>query len=397
MKHKRHAEIAGGGFTGLTLAAALARNGWSVRVHERAPQVRDFGAGIWLWENGVRVLKAIGAADEALSGCTEVPDWRSWDRQGHLIDHIAFGPPYSRVFCMPREQLLQAMLAAATRAGAEVLTNSEAVSAEPRGKLVTSDGISWEADLVAAADGVRSKVRDSLGLLASQHRHIDGAIRLLVPHVASEYDAVESGRIREWWRGSRRVLYTPCNRDIFYICLTMLAKDRDATAVPVCKDVWKRSFPHLESIINRFGEEGRYDRFETTKLKRWSKGRVAVLGDAAHSMSPGLGQGCGTSIVNALTLANMLQDDSDISRVLDHWEANQRELAEHTQRWSRITWPLIPWPAWCARAYYNLPAGAAWIARQRRRPSEHIVYGTEGMSQWMPAEELAAEEGNQTE
>ena len=65
MKQKRHAEIAGGGFTGLTLAAALARNGWSVRVHERAPQVRDFGAGIWLWENGVRVLKAIGAADAA--------------------------------------------------------------------------------------------------------------------------------------------------------------------------------------------------------------------------------------------------------------------------------------------------------------------------------------------
>jgi 2-polyprenyl-6-methoxyphenol hydroxylase-like FAD-dependent oxidoreductase len=177
----------------------------------------------------------------------------------------------------------------------------------------------------------------------------------------------------------------------------MLAKDRDATTVPVHKDVWKRSFPHRESIINRFGEEGRYDRFETTKLKRWSKGRVAVLGDAAHSMSPGLGQGCGTSIVNALTLANMLQDDSDISRVLDHWEANQRELAEHTQRWSRITWPLIPWPAWCARAYYNLPAGAGWIARQRRRPSEHIVYGTEDMPQWMPAEELAAEEGRQTE
>jgi 2-polyprenyl-6-methoxyphenol hydroxylase-like FAD-dependent oxidoreductase len=384
MKQKRHAEIAGGGFTGLTLATALAGHGWSVRVHERAPQVRDFGAGIWLWENGVRVLNAIGAADEALSGCTEVPDWRSWDRHGRLIDQIAFGPPYSRVFCMPREQLLQAMLAAAVRAGAEVVTGSEAVAAEPGGKLVTADGTSWPADLVAAADGVRSKVRDSLDLLASRHSHIDGAIRLLVPHVASEYDAVESVRIKEWWGGSRRVLYTPCNREIFYICLTMLARDREATAVPVRKDVWKRSFPHLESIIDRFSEEGRYDRFETTKLKRWSKGRVVVLGDAAHSMSPGLGQGCGTSIVNALTLANMLEDDTDITRVFERWEASQRPLAEHTQRWSKITWPLIPWPAWCARAYYNLPAGAAWISRQRRRPSEHIVYGTEKLAQWMP-------------
>jgi len=114
---------------------------------------------------------------------------------------------------MPREQLLQAILAAAIRAGAEIVTNSEAVLAEPGGKLVTADGTSWQADLVAAADGVRSKVRNSLGLLASRHNHIDGAIRLLVPHVASEYDAVESVRIKEWWRGSRRVLHTPCNRE----------------------------------------------------------------------------------------------------------------------------------------------------------------------------------------
>ena len=111
-----------------------------------------------------------------------------------------------------------------------------------------------------------------------------------------------------------------------------------------------------------------------------------MLGDAAHSMSPGLGQGCGTSIVTALALANMLEEDADIPTVLRRWEARQRPLAEHTQRWSRITWPLIPWPAWCARAYYNLPVGASWIARQRRRPSEHIVYGTEDMALWMPPE-----------
>ena len=384
MNRKHHAEIAGGGFTGLTLAAALAQRGWSVRVHERSPEIRAIGAGIWLWENGVRVLDAIGAADEALAGCTEAPDWRSWDRRGKLIDNVTFGRPYSRVFCLPREQLLQAMLAAAKRAGAEIVTASEAVAAEPDGKLVTADGKSHQADLVAAADGVNSKARDSLNLVSHRHSHIDGAIRLLVPHVASEYDDKESVRIKEWWRGNRRFLYTPCNREVFYVCLTMAAKDKEAAEIPVRKDVWKRTFPHLEAIIDRFGDEGRYDRFVTTKLKRWSAGRVAILGDAAHSMSPGLGQGCGTSIVNALALANMLEDNSDIEAVLRHWEARHRPLAEHTQRWSKITWPLIPWPAWCARAYYNLPVGAAWISHQRRRPSEHIAYGTEDRALWMP-------------
>ena len=49
----RHAEIAGGGFTGLTMGAALAQAGWTVRVHERTPEIRAFGAGIWIWDNGV--------------------------------------------------------------------------------------------------------------------------------------------------------------------------------------------------------------------------------------------------------------------------------------------------------------------------------------------------------
>ena len=188
MNKRKHAEISGGGFTGLTLATSLAQRGWSVRVHERSEEVRAFGAGIWIWENGVRVLNAIGAADEALTDCTEATDWRSWDKHGRLIDSIAFGPPYSRVFCLPRQQLLQAMLSAASRIGVEVVTNSEVVDAHPDGKLITSNGQTYKADLVVAADGVHSKVRDSLDLLLRRSEHVDGAIRLLVPHIESEYD-----------------------------------------------------------------------------------------------------------------------------------------------------------------------------------------------------------------
>ena len=74
-----HAEIAGAGFAGLTVATALAQRGWSVRVHERAGEVRAFGAGIWIWENGVRVLAAIGAADEAFRDCPPAHEFLNWD------------------------------------------------------------------------------------------------------------------------------------------------------------------------------------------------------------------------------------------------------------------------------------------------------------------------------
>ena len=65
---KRHAEIAGAGFAGLTAAAALARRGWSVRVHEMGEWLRTAGAGIYLYENALKVFEAVGAYDAATLG-----------------------------------------------------------------------------------------------------------------------------------------------------------------------------------------------------------------------------------------------------------------------------------------------------------------------------------------
>ncbi len=384
-----HAEIAGGGFTGLTMGTALAQAGWTVRVHERSPEIRAFGAGIWIWDNGVRVLKAIGAADAALEGCTEAPTYISRDARGRFIDEVPFAPvtstERSRMFCITRQQLLSAMLGAAERAGVEIVTSSTAQAARPDGSLLTEDGRTWPADLAIAADGINSRVRDSLGLLKSRKAHVDGAIRVLVPHQPGYADTEEGRTIREWWNGHRRVLYTPCNSEVFYLAFTMLARDEEASRLPLPRALWTEAFPHLRSMIERVPDEGRYDRFETIKLKAWSAGRVAVVGDSAHAMSPGLGQGCGTAISNALSLANMLRESGDdIERVLARWEARQRPISEHTQLWSTITWPLTLWPHWAARLYYNMPVLHPWMLKQRRKPSEFFAYGTEDQVRWMP-------------
>ena len=66
MTATRRAEIIGAGFAGLAAACALARRGWQVRVHERSDQLRAAGAGIYIYENGLRVLEALGAYDEAV-------------------------------------------------------------------------------------------------------------------------------------------------------------------------------------------------------------------------------------------------------------------------------------------------------------------------------------------
>src|ERR1700759_4798983 len=82
---KRHAEIVGAGFAGLTAACALAQRGWSVRLHERADRLRPTGAGIYIYENGLRVLEALGAYDDAVRGAPFAHTRESRDDQNRTV------------------------------------------------------------------------------------------------------------------------------------------------------------------------------------------------------------------------------------------------------------------------------------------------------------------------
>ena len=82
---KGHVEIAGAGLAGLTAAAAFAQAGWSVRVHERGDELREIGAGIFLWENSLKVLEAIGAYAGATEGGERDEYWEIRDERQRLL------------------------------------------------------------------------------------------------------------------------------------------------------------------------------------------------------------------------------------------------------------------------------------------------------------------------
>ena len=334
MTARRHAEIAGAGFAGLVAAVALADRGWTVRVHERADALRAFGAGIFIWENGLRVLKAIGAYDDVVAGSHDGEVYEVRDRDSVVAEtafDIGMG---SRMLTMTRQTLHAAILSQAERRDIEILTRSEAVGAEPGGVLLTADGGRYAADLVVGADGVHSRVRDSLGLRKERNTGTLGLVRVLAPRCLDELGPGRWDRVIDFWNlphRSLRILYVPCNAEDLYLAMMAPVEDREATAVPVRTDIWVPAFPRLEPAIRQVSAEGRYDAYETGKLTRWSSGRVAVVGDSAHAMVPSLGQGAGLAMANALGLAVALDGAADVPDALSRWERRERPLTEYTQ------------------------------------------------------------------
>jgi 2-polyprenyl-6-methoxyphenol hydroxylase-like FAD-dependent oxidoreductase len=137
-----------------------------------------------------------------------------------------------------------------------------------------------------------------------------------------------------------------------------------------------RTFPHLERLFARIGDRGRYDRFEYVRLKRWSSGRAAVIGDAAHALPPNIGQGAGCGMMNGLSLAVYLDRYPDVPSALAAWEDAERPITDHTQRVSVFLGLPTTWPATLRSTFFSLAGRSKWLIEQRTRTARHRPTGT---------------------
>jgi 2-polyprenyl-6-methoxyphenol hydroxylase-like FAD-dependent oxidoreductase len=210
---------------------------------------------------------------------------------------------------------------------------------------------------------------------------LDGAIRLLVPRSAEERNAPEYQRCVEYWNGTRRILYTPAGPDHVYLCFTARAADGRAKQIPLDLEMWMHDFPRLAFALEKITADtpARWDRFPMVKVKGWHRGRVAIVGDATHAQPPNLGQGACLAMANGLALGETLGSAGDVDIDLQRWEASERPIANHTQRWTWL-WGLasVAFPDRYQRArsqFISWLAGRDWVARNLERTSKHVPTG----------------------
>lgn len=340
---KRHAEIAGAGLSGLMAATMLGQQGWSVTVHERASELREIGAGIGLWRNGLWALEQVGLYGAATQIAEPVDRWQIFDERARCLQRQWMAPDMSAGECTILRRELHTLLAnAAIAAGADIRTESTVAGATREGELVMADGERRRADLVIGADGVNSTVRDALGLTNRVEDAGDGCGRHLVSREPGERDRT----LEEHWQGPRRVGVVPVAADLLYVYLCCPANDDSGRAQDHARDTWIRSFPHVADVIARIPDGGRWASFANVTVSSWSAGRVALIGDAAHSMAPSLGQAANVAFCNVIALGQALRAyDGDVEAALKAWETSERRITDVTQRSSNLYGRVgIKWP-----------------------------------------------------
>lgn len=374
-----HVEIVGGGFGGLVVAAALADRGWSVTLHERRDEIDAEGYGIAIQPNMALIFGALGIRDEILAGGAHIDRRDSMDGLGNIL---MSRPSKRSPYRIDRRHIVRLLAERARKAGVEFCLGSMVTGVMPDGVVTTESSARRAADLVVVADGAASLFRDSLGLARRRIWQRDGAIRVTIKRTPDEIAAAKhDGSVMiEAWADRRRVLYCPVSDSEFYVLMGAMVDDEAACATPIDVDVWGASFPALRFLFERIAaqsdwSQARWAQFQTIKLKSWSTGRVAMLGDAAHAMPPYLAQGAGHAMMNGMGLAVALETAPDLEQGLAAWERRERPSTEHTQRWTRIYGLTLGLPKFLKPISVGLENNLPWLANQYIRAASQVPTG----------------------
>jgi len=366
---QRHAEIAGAGLVGLSTALLLSESGWSVRVHEESPVVREIGAGIALHQAACVVLEQLGLLSSVLERGVDLDASQAIDRTGKVLADRALSGAH-RQLALPRQTLIRLLADAALAAGVEIVTGSRVVGADATGELLLADGGTARAELVVAADGFHSAVRESLGLTDKKVERSNGATRALVEHTKGGGRTI----LEEWWGRGKRIGNLPVGPNLLYVYMSSRESDTRATAVPIDADYWSRHFPGLDTaIFEKLRQaEARHDPYPYVRPRSWSAGRVALAGDALNAVPPSLGLGLSLGLRNARLMVEALAGDGEhIPAALAAWERSARPDTEWIQRWSLLR----------ERLAHDLPAPLAAVrSRILARSNGFRGWGRRGRS-----------------
>jgi 2-polyprenyl-6-methoxyphenol hydroxylase-like FAD-dependent oxidoreductase len=341
--------IVGGGIAGLALGRALRQRGFAPEIIERAASWPTTGTGLYLPGNGVRALRALGLADEVLARAVPMSRQRILDHAGrHLadIDLTKVWGPVGPCVGIDRSQLHRLLLDGVVGVPMRLDTTVTALIQENDAVCVThADGSTREYDIIVGADGIHSSIRELI-------------FRGIRPRYLGQVSwrfLVDRSSERETWTamlGQRRAFLTvPVGSDRLYCYADV--------ATPSKQDPTDRDLIRLQALFADFAEPvlgilGQLESFdsihfspiEEVVLDTCVRGRVVLIGDAAHATSPNMAEGASMALEDALVLAEMLATHRSPLEALtafsERRRARTRWVRQRTHRRDRIRTLPVP-------------------------------------------------------
>jgi 2-polyprenyl-6-methoxyphenol hydroxylase-like FAD-dependent oxidoreductase len=333
---RKSAVVVGGGIGGLTAAVALRQVGWRVTVLERAPRFGEIGAGITLLSNGLRCLDAIGLGDAvrgngmpvlAMGMRTEKGRWLSRiDGDGADLD-ARMGTTALVLHRAELHKILRDALPAAALIAGVVTTGihggADGGPAEVHFRDRDRDSL-LRAELVVGADGVNSWVRAQRWPDAPAPVYSGSTTWRAVTAPSS---AAVTEMSLSWGQGTEfGVMPLIDGRTYWYAAANAREGQRNPDELEELRrrfGVWHEPIP---AVLAHTQPQAvlRHDIYRLPKLDSYHRGSVVLLGDAAHAMTPNLGQGGGQALEDAIALAAAVSRASDVATALSQYDQERR-------------------------------------------------------------------------
>ncbi|WP_212005261.1 FAD-dependent monooxygenase [Chitinophaga sp. HK235] len=329
--------IIGGGIGGLTTAIALQQQGWTYEIFEAAPEYKAVGAGILLGANAMKVYERLGL--------TKVLE----ERGGHLdhlyiknykggilqtIDNDMLEQCYGNRSLPIHRATLQATLLEFLQQPVQTGKKCIAVAESSQGVIARfEDGSESQGDILIAADGIRSAIRESY--IGSKGYRYSGQVcwRTTITMDLPKAERVTTAEV--WGTGNGvRASYIHVGGNQVYFWFTKRLPEgahfSPEEALALIRQELAPFSGYMKEVVAHIKAAHliRSDLYDLAPISGWHRGRVVLLGDAAHATTPNLGQGASQAIEDAYVLADCLSGNSHYETAFRQYES-RRILRAH--------------------------------------------------------------------
>ena len=343
--------IVGAGIGGLAAAATLRRAGHDVALFEQAQAFARIGAGIQQSPNAVKVLRGLGLEtrlrDRAFrpnSSLNRKHDSGeiTWERMLGTEVEAKFGAPY---FYMHRGDLHEALAGIVPD---EIVHREKKLIAiqqhEDDIRLEFADGTEASADLAIGADGVHSIVRKTLW--GTEAPHFTGRVAYRTTFPAALMNGATIDGSAKWWGPDRHIVMyyvTPQRDEIYFVTSTpepeFQVESWSAKGdLEVLRQAYKEFHPQVRTVLEACPDVHKWALFERDPMPQWRKGKITLLGDACHPMTPYMAQGAATAIEDAAVIARCLDGvrRDGVEAALQRYEDHRKPRTARIQQISRL-------------------------------------------------------------